>query len=188
MKIIVYFLVICLISFGLCGCGALNDLNADKTSVEATKNQTQSFVITQKEKQEKYKAEIEKAIDEEIPKAKSEIDKEVINTKELYDKIVINKLGRDSQEHSDITLTQEIVVPFTLAKVYSKLIKITSNYAEIETGFATDNYGPLEDELEPYLENNNIDLSKIDELKAYIQKANAQIQIYIDKVEQNFID
>ncbi len=144
----------------------------------------QNYTITPKEKQAEYKAEIEKAIDIEVPKAKEKINKEVQDLKRLYSKIVNNKLNNQSQEYYDMVLTQEIVIPFVLAEVYSQIITITSKYKKVTQEFSTDNYAPLEDEIMPYLNSNNINITKINELKLYISDKNKQIQIYIDKVDQ----
>jgi len=138
------------------------------------------------EKQVQYKTEIEQIINKETPLAKKRIDKEMKYAAKLYKKIVNNKLSTYSIEYTNMTLTEEIVIPFEAAIVYSKLIEATSKYTTgIQTEFHTDDYTPLEDEITPYLKDNKIDITKIIELKRYIYDNCSIIESYADKIRKN---
>lgn len=137
------------------------------------------------EKSPQYKAEIEQIINEEVPKAKKELDKKTAYATDLYNQIVKKNLDNSSQEYIDMTLTQEIVIPFVLAEVYSKLINATAKYSPaIITEFGTDSYAPLEEEIKPYLEANSINTKEIDKLKELIYTRYYEIQGYADNVRK----
>ncbi len=137
------------------------------------------------DKSKQYKAEVESIINQEVPKAKREVEKETKYATGLYNKIMRNNLANNSQEYIDMTLTQEIVIPFVVARVYSEIIKATAGYSTaITTEFGTDDYTPLEDEIMPYLKANNVDTGKIDELKELVNQRYLLIQGYADKVRK----
>lgn len=137
------------------------------------------------EQSKQYKAEIEQIINLEVPKAKKELEKETKYATDLYNQIVKNNLDNSSQEYINMTLTQEIVIPFVLVPVYYKVIKATAVYSpSIKTEFGTDDYMPLEEEIMPYLKANNINTQKIDELKELVGDSYQQIQGYANNVRK----
>lgn len=127
-----------------------------------------------------YKKKIENKIHKEIPKIKKNIYKEFKKAEKIYNKKIKNK-NEDVDKYIFIMQDcQRGIETSDVLFIYS-LIQITNNYINIKNDVpATDNAETLLEFIEPYFISNNINYSKINELKIYkidkINKINFFIQ------------
>lgn len=126
-----------------------------------------------------YKREIENKIHKEIPKIKRNIDKESTKAEKTYNKQVKDKnINADKYIFIMQDYQREIETSDVLL-IYS-LIKITDNYINIKNNVpATDNAETLLEFIEPYFISNNINYSKLNELKIYKHEKINKINLFI---------
>ncbi len=136
----------------------------------------QNYTITPKEKQLKYKVEIEKTIDIEVPKAKKEVDKIFNEAQNAYLKVVKNPKNIDI--YMNFADGQyDMIIDSPRFYLYLKLVKITKKYIYIdEDSLATDFSGVVYDLLEPYFKANKIDVHLLDELNIHLGQNYKQIE------------
>ncbi len=113
---------------------------------------------------EKYKKEITKIIDKEYPKAIKAINDvfvEFDKEKNPYEKSVIIDIG----------------ITGVLFDFYQELLHKTNKYTDLHLEkLGTDWYGDLKKIIDPYLEKNQIDMTKIDLLDKYTDIKQIEIE------------
>ena len=126
-----------------------------------------------------YKREIENKIHKEIPKIKRNIDKESTKAEKTYNKQVKDKnINADKYIFIMQDYQREIETSDVLL-IYS-LIKITDNYINIKNNVpATDNAETLLEFIKPYFISNNINYSKLNDLKIYKHEKINKINLFI---------
>jgi len=140
-----------------------------------------------KELSKQYKAEMEKVIKKEYPKAIKNVDKYVKKAKKLHARIL--KHGYYSNNQMDainLSLLYEVCIPSSELDLYSKLIKITEEkylHNEYEA-IGTDSVNPLSDYLYPYFKDNNVDTKKLDDIALYEVQQGKIIEKLIEQVEK----
>lgn len=106
------------------------------------------------DKSKQYKVEVESIINNEVPKAKKEVYKIFAQAQKAYK----NKSIDDLQTYIDFIGSPEF-------NLHRKIIVITDKYVAIKNDVpATDFAGAYYDFLYPYYTDNNIDLTKMNEL------------------------
>ena len=115
---------------------------------------------------EEYKKEITKIINEEYPKAIKEIDHVFVEFEE----------EENPYEKSHIL---DDGIRYVLTGFYIKLYDTTEKYTKLKE-LATDYHGDLQEELDPYLKNNNI--KKINALNKYADKKQLEIEKRRDEI------
>ena len=117
-----------------------------------------------KEFSKQYKNEIEKTVKYQIPIAKKSINsifKEVKTEENSYIKTVTIEQGINS-----------VIFDFYLA-----LIDVTDKYINIKQDIQpTDWYGDLKVTISPYLNDNHVDISKINSFLDYAQKKQIELE------------
>lgn len=111
-----------------------------------------------------YKSEIEDIINKEIPLTKHSI------------KNVLNEAKREKNDYNrQLIIEQGIAI--NLFEFYKKLINATEKYVPINEYLpASDWYGELKKNLDPYLKNNNINVKKINKLLKYAEQKQYQLE------------
>lgn len=129
----------------------------------------------------KYKKEIENKINKEFSKIKKSINKEFSNAQKAYKK---HQKDKNKQENFNeyIFIMQDYqrgIETSDVMFIYS-LILITNNYQKIKNNVpATDDAETLLEFIKPYFIANNINYSKINELKIYKNKKLNEVNFFI---------
>lgn len=126
-----------------------------------------------------YKREIENKIPKEIPKIKRNIDKESTKAEKTYNKQVKDK-NIDTDKYIFIMQDYQREIETSDVLLIYSLIKITDNYINIKNNVpATDNAEPLLEFIKPYFISNNINYSKLNDLKIYKHEKINKINLFI---------
>ena len=126
-----------------------------------------------------YKREIENKIHKEIPKIKRNIDKESTKAEKTYNKQVKDK-NIDADKYIFIMQDYQREIETSDVLLIYSLIKITDNYINIKNNVpATDNTETLLEFIKPYFISNNINYSKLNELKIYKHEKINKINLFI---------
>lgn len=117
--------------------------------------------------QAKYKAEIEKAINNGVIKAKKEIDKNYKDSDELYLQII------EQEDYTDENyFKMEIYANSfegSVFRLYSDLVSITEQYTKHHEDLATGWYGKLAEYIEPTMREYNVsNINKLTDLEKYM--------------------
>lgn len=121
-----------------------------------------------------YKAEIEKAINNGVIKAKKEMNKTYEEANKLYDDIIItDNYTHENYNQMDL-YSREIETP--VFYLYFDLINITEKYTKQHKDLATDYYGVLADYVEPIMKKYKVsNLNKLTELEAEMAQKSKEI-------------
>lgn len=126
-----------------------------------------------------YKRKIENKIHKEIPKIKRNIDKESTKAEKTYNKQVKDK-NIDADKYIFIMQDYQREIETSDVLLIYSLIKITDNYINIKNNVpATDNVETLLEFIKPYFISNNINYSKLNELKIYKHEKINKINLFI---------
>ena len=140
--------------------------------------------IISKECQDKFRNEIYKAIEKELPKTKNNINKEFVNAQKAYKKFLKEK-NKSKNTDKYIFLIQDCQRGIESYETIfiSILIDITNKYKDIKNYIPpTDFPGTLIDFIYPYLEANNIDYSKINELDSYSANKIKELDFMLENI------
>lgn len=122
-----------------------------------------------------YKRKIENRINKEFPKIKRKINKEYAEAQKTYQKFLKDKNKKENIDEYIFIIEdyQRGIETSDVLFIYS-LILITNDYQNIKINVpATDDAETLLEFIKPYFISNNINYSKINELKIYkIDKIN----------------
>ncbi len=131
--------------------------------------------------QVKYKADIEKIINKDLPKTIKCIDKESINAKRNYNKYLKNK--KDIDKYIFIMEDYQRGIEVCEFNFASLLTDTTNKYTNIKNIIPpTDFPGTILDIVYPYFDANNIDYKKINELDSYTYNKIKEIDSLIQKM------
>jgi hypothetical protein len=125
--------------------------------------------LIKSENQKQYRQEINNCIKKQVPISKKEINKVIVNIQQEENIYIKNSLI-------------DIGIESVLFNFYMQLIDITEKYVEIKKDIpSTDYYMVLKNTLSPYLNENNINTSKINSLLKYAEKKQKKLRkIYSD--------
>lgn len=111
-----------------------------------------------------YKAEVENVINTEYPIAKKEI------------KNIINEIRIETDNNYRRVLIEQGIAE-VLFKFYKKITDATEKYTPINKSIpATDWYEELQNQLNPYFKNADINTKKIDKLLNYAKRKQSQLE------------
>ena len=133
---------------------------------------TLSFLFFKKDDKYKlpaqYKVEIQKVIDEEVPKTKICVDKNFLKAQNEYSKIKNHIKNEYIEESVFIIEDSQRGIEVCEFNMISKLLDITQKYTDIKKEIPpTDFSGTLNDFIYPYFERNNINYKKLIEIGEY---------------------
>ena len=152
---------------------------------------TLSFLFFKKDDKYKlpaqYKVEIQKVIDEEVPKTKKEIDEIVEEVKIDVEKYKNNPSSLSDIDIINLDLTAELYIYSPLFKLYIKLINITDKYSKEKSDLHTDYIDALIEYIQPYIEKNKINDKKLIDLSIYSNEQQKLVEYYIKsaKIHKN---
>lgn len=132
-----------------------------------------------------YKADIERIIDEEYPKALKQVDKIYNEAYKKYLKVLHNPKNIDI--YMDFaTCNYDTAVDTPAFNLFDKLIDITNKYISFNKYEIppVDYSGALYDFMEPYFKDNYIDTSKIDSLAKYSNNYYHKIETYYNNAHK----
>ncbi len=169
MKKIIVLLVICLISFNLCGC-TINH-----------KNQTPII-------ENSVKQNIEAYINSQTPRVKKEIDDAYLDAKDIHKNFLKEPNPKEVKwDYLDKLDTYDIYIGSPELHLYWDIIKKFMNVTDDNIP-ATDNPETLYDFIYPFLIKNGVDLTKIQEISEYgadkqqaVEKLYEEIRVYGEK-------
>lgn len=122
-----------------------------------------------------YKKKIEKRINKDVPKIKRKINKDFLKAEKTYQKFIKDKNKKENIDEYIFIIEdyQRGIETSDVLFIYS-LILITNDYQNIKNNVpATGDAETLLEFIKPYFISNNINYSKINELKIYkIDKIN----------------
>lgn len=126
--------------------------------------------------QAQYKAEIEKAINNGVIKAKKEIDKTYKEADEFYTNMISQE--NYSYENYERYEGYSRILEGQVFGLYMDLINITEKYTKHHEGLATDWYGKLAEYIEPTMKKYHVsNLNKLTELESDMAHKSNEIDI-----------
>ncbi len=134
-----------------------------------------------------YKADMERIIDEEYPKIINKIDIDMKQATNYYNRILKYGYYSDNQTNVyNLYFMYEIVIPNSDIHLYNKLFNITcKKYLKMNNQtIATDYSGTFANFLEPYFNDNKVNIKKLIDIIDYEKKQNEIVKKYIKQAEK----
>lgn len=133
-----------------------------------------------------YKAEMESMIDKGYPKAIKNVD-DYVKRASIYHKRIM-KNGYFSNNQMDVInlgFLYENCLPTAELDLYADLMKVTQEkYLGVKyEPIGTDWVGPLEDFLNPYFRDNNVNTKKLVDIAKYESQQGKIVKNYLDEAE-----
>ncbi len=132
-----------------------------------------------------YKADMERIIDEEYPKAIKEIDKYFNDVEKGYNKL---KIKYDRELYW--SFIPEVPIYEMDLFLYVKLMKVTQEkyLHEKYVPFGTDNSNSSGEFLYRYFKDNNVNTYKLQQISQYAMSKDKMIQKYSDEIDKLYED